>query len=215
MRLIRPAVCIAAIASVVALTAPSDAAPAYKPKTLVLTDDAGDGNGLNGQGFADAGSQATPVQAAGTDIVKVAYASTGFMQKKGRIYVPKCTGFTVKLTLGGAPMDQTIYRITGTGVQQDGLWWVQYSGGKATLRYGTADEAANLADHQIDLTTPAKVDGSTVTFTVLESDVKATGENLSKFRISTPGAHDRADLVAVTVPEWDELADSSSSFKPC
>jgi hypothetical protein len=215
MRLFRPAVCVAAIASVVALSAPSDAAPAFKPKTLVLTDTAGDGNGLNGQGFADAGSQATPAQAAGTDMVKVEYASTGYMLKKGRIFVPKCTGFTIKMTLSAAPMAQTIYRITGTGVNEDGLWWIQYSGGVATLRYGTADEASNLADHQINLTTPAKVDGSSVLFTILETDVKASGENLAKFKITAPGAHDRADLVALTVPEWDEVKDYDGTYKPC
>jgi hypothetical protein len=215
MRLLRPAVAVAALGVAVGLVVPSDAAPAYKPKTLVLTDDAGDGNGLNGQGLVDFGSVPTPVQNAATDITKVEYAGTGVMVKRGRIYVPTCTGFTVKLTLGAAPDATTIYRLTGNGVINDGLWWIQYSAGEATIRYGTSEEAGNLADHQIALSTPAKVVGSVVTFTVLEKDLKATGEKLQKFSISTPGAHDRADLVAVTVPEWDSVADHEGAFKPC
>lgn len=206
---------MAAVACGAALVVPSEAAPAFKPKTLVLTDAAGDGNALNGQGFVDAGSQATPVQNAATDIVKVEYASTGFMQKKGRTYVRKCTGFTIKLVLSAAPDAQTIYRITGNGVVNDGLWWIQYSGGEATLRYGTAAESENLEDHQVPLTTAAKVNGSTVLFTILETDLKGSGEKLASFRITTPGAHDRADLVALTVPAWDEVADSETDYKPC
>ena len=215
MRLIRPAVCVAALASFIALTAPSDAAPAYKSKKLVLTDDTGDGNGLNGQGLEDVGSVPTPVQVDGVDITKVEFSSTGFMAKRGRIYVPQCTGFTVKLTLAGAPMGNTIYRITGSGVNNDGTWWIVYSGGEAQIRYSTSAEDGNLVSHYLPLTTPAKVVGSTVLFTVLEKDVKATGEKLAKFRITAPGAHDRADLMAVTVPEWDRLADYEGDFKPC
>jgi hypothetical protein len=215
MRLIRPAVCLAALGVAAGLIAPSDAAPVYKAKKLVLADAAGDGNGLNGQGLEDVGSVSTPVQNAPFDITKVEYTGTGKMVKKGRIYVPTCTGFTITMTLGAAPDANTIYRITGNGVANDGLWWIQYNGGKATIRYGTEDEASNLADHQIDLSTPAKITGSVVTFTVLEKDLKATGEKLLKFSISAPGAHDRADLVALTVPEWDSVDDYDGVFKPC
>lgn len=215
MRIIRPALCLAAVACGAALVVPSQAAPVFKPKTLTLTDAAGDGNGLNGQGFVDAGSHPTPVQNAATDMLKVEYASTGFMQKKGRTYVRRCTGFTIKMVLSAAPDAGTIYRITGNGVVNDGLWWIQYSGGEATLRYGTAEESDNLEDHEVPLKTPAKVTGSTVLFTILEADLKGSGEKLSSFRITTPGAHDRADLVLLTVPAWDEVADSESDFKPC
>jgi hypothetical protein len=83
------------------------------------------------------------------------------------------------------------------------------------MRYSTAAEDEALESHYLPLTTPAKVDGSTVLFTVLEKDLKATGEKLTSFRMTAPGAHDRADLVAVTVPEWDEVADYEGEFKPC
>lgn len=215
VKLVRP-VAAAGVAGTLMLGLPAHAAaPVYKPKVLTLTDAKGDGNGLNGQGFVSGVSVPTPADNAGADFQKVEYRSTGVMVKKGTRYVPRCTGFTVKVTLGGAPASQTIYRLTGTGVANDGLWWIQYSGGEADIRYGTAAEAESLSDHTVPLTTPAKVVGSTITFTVLERDVKATGEKLTAFRITAPGAHNRADLVALTVPEWDEVADYEGVYRPC
>lgn len=219
MKIVRSCVALGA-AGALLLGVPAHAAvPTYKPKKLTLTDQAGDGNALNGQGNADFGSVATPVQAAGTDILKVEYASTGTMVKKGKTYVPSCTGFTVKVTLADAPMSNTIFRLTGVGFANDGLWWIQYDGSATTIRYGTQDESDNLNDHQTDLITPVKISGSTMTFTVKQADIKGTGEKLSTFRIGQPGAHDRAALTfqgtGATVPQWDQVADNPGVYKPC
>lgn len=217
MRFVRPALCLAAAASVLAFVVPSDAAPAYKSKTLTVADDTGDANAVNDQGLGLTDGSAPAVGYDGYDIVKLAYKSTGVMVKRGRLYVPRCTGFTVTMALAAAPGPQAIYRVTGVGVNQDALWWLQYDGKEATLRYGHADsgEVTGSTDDSITLKTPIKIAEGNMTWTVLESDVKATDEKLSKLRVSGIGASIRTTTGVVTVPQWDAIPEGDASFKPC
>ncbi|MDP9183462.1 MAG: hypothetical protein M3P04_11880 [Actinomycetota bacterium] len=221
MRFTRPAICVVAVASAIALTAPSDAAPTYKAKTLALADDKGDANGLNDQGLGLSDSSLPAAGYDGYDIVKLDYKGTGTMTKKGRIYVPKCTGFTVKMTFAAAPGPQSVIRVTGTGVVNDALWWLQYNGTRTTLRYGhSSDDVTGSTDDTIDLKTPAKVEGSSITWTVLESDVKASGEKLLKFTAAGIGASVRTNasvpgVGGATVPQWDAIPEGDASFKAC
>lgn len=218
MKLVRPALAVAAAGSLLALAVPSQAAtPAYKPKTLALTDDAGDGNGLNDQGLGLSDQNAPAAGYDGFDIVKLEYAGTGTMIKKGRVYLPQCTGFTVKMTFAGAVGPQTIIRVTGVGVNNDARWWIQQEGTASTIRYGHSDaaEATGSTDDQIALSTPAKVDGNTITWTVKEADVKATGEILQKFSVSGVGASVRLTTGVVTAPQWDAIPEGDALFKAC
>lgn len=216
MRLVRPVVCVAALASAIALTAPSDAAPAYKAKTLSISDAAGDGNALNDQGLGLADESLPAAGYDGYDIVKLDYKGTGKVVKKGRVFVSQCTGFTVAMTFKAAPGPQSIIRVTGVGVVNDALWWLQYDGTKTTLRYGhTDDSPTGSTSATVDLKTPAKVEGSTITWTVLESDVKGSGEKLQKLSLSGVGASVRTTTGVVTAPQWDAIPEGDASFKAC
>lgn len=217
MRPVRPAVCVAALASAIAFTAPSDAAPAYKAKSLSIADASGDANGLNDQGFGLADDSVAAAGYDPYDIVKLGYKSTGTMVKKGRTYVARCTGFTVTLTFKAAPGPQSIIRVTGVGPVNDALWWLQYDGTKTTLRFGHTDDAepTGSTDDSVDLTKPAKIVGSSITWTVLESDVKASGEKLLKFAATGVGASVRTTTGVVTAPQWDAIPEGDASFKPC
>lgn len=216
MRLMRPVVVAAALLSAVVLTAPSDAAPVYKAKSLSITDASGDGNAINDQGLGVTDSSAPAAGVDGYDIIKLDYLGTGKMIKKGRVYLPNCTGFTVKLTFKGAIGPQAIIRVTGVGTVNDARWWLQYDGTKTTIRYGhTSSDVTGSTDVTATLTTPAKVDGATLTFTVLEADVKATDEKLQKLTLSAVGASVRTTTGVVTAPQWDAIPEGSASFKAC
>ena len=221
MKLVRPVLCLALASAVITLSAPSDAAPAYKAKTLSIADVSGDANGLNDQGLGLADANVPAAGVDGYDILKLDYKGTGVMVKKGRIYVPRCTGFTVKMTFAAAPGPQSVIRVTGIGTVNDALWWLQYTGTATTLRYGhSSDDVTGSTDDTIDLKTPAKVEGSSITWTVLESDVKATGEKLLKFTASGIGASVRTNgsvpgVGGVTVPQWDAIPEGDASFKSC
>jgi len=218
MKLVRPAVCVATLGALVALAVPSQAAPpAYKGKTLSVADDTGDGNGLNDQGLGLADTSVPAVGYDGYDIVKVDYLGTGTMTKKGRRFIPKCTGFTVSMTFAAAPGPQSIIRVTGSGTVQDALWWIQLEGTEGSIRYGHTDSAepTGSTDDTVVLSTPVKIDGSTITWTVTENDVKATGETLQKLRINGIGASVRTTTGVVTAPQWDAIPEGDLSFKPC
>ena len=215
MRLIRPALAVAGLATAFAFAVPSDAAPAYKAKSFHLADAKGDGNSLNDQGLGLNDSSVAAAGVDGYDILGVDYKGTGKMVKRGRVYIPQCTGFTVTMTFGAAPGPSSIIRATGTGVANDLLWWLQYDGKATTLRYGHDDGSVTGTDDSIDLKTPAKVAGSSITWTVLESDVKATGEKLQKFSVSGIGASVRTNTGVVTAPQWDSIPEGDSSYKAC
>ena len=214
MRLIRPALAVTLVASAFAFALPSDAAPAYKAKSFHLADAKGDGNSLNDQGLGLNDSSVAAAGVDGYDILGVDYKGTGTMVKKGRVYIPQCTGFTVTMTFAAAPGPSSIIRATGTGVANDLLWWLQY-GKASTLRYGHDDGSPTGTDDSIDLKTPVKVSGSKITWTVLESDVKATGEKLQKLTVSGIGASVRTNTGVVTAPQWDAIPEGDSAFKAC
>lgn len=205
MKLVRP---VLALTSGLALALGSTASfAAAKPAVLNLTDPAGDANALNGQGGVTGdpfNGTGTPVGSqADKDIVSEVFTST---------YAKKaCTGFTVDLTFTGTPGTNTNFRVLGTGPVNTSTWWLTYNGTRSYIRYsaGTAASA--------DLATPVVVKDKTVTFTVLEADLKATGESLKSFVLTGPGADIRTLVpgAGVTLPMWDTLPESDKTFKPC
>lgn len=222
-RLVRPVLAIAAAGALALSVLPADAAPA----ALVLPDPAGDANGVNGQGFGDlvplpTDTSTGPLSAASLDILNVTLASTGTdkVVKKGKrtTKVFECTGFTATLELGAAPFESAIYRITGAGVNNGTIFWLNFTsdpadGQRAYLQFdgGSSDP---LASSSVDV--PFKVDGSKVVFTVSSASLKAAGEKLSSFTWSGIGAHSRTSLIAVVVPQFDELVPTDAGFyTPC
>lgn len=199
MRLpLRSAVAVAAAATAVLATSSSAAT-----KPLVLTDPKGDAF-LTDQGTGTFGGVPGPSQAS-KDVVSLTMAPL-----PGK----KCTGYSVVLELAGAPSTNTVYRVLGTTAKNTSLFWLQYdnnpvNGTRTQLRYSDGTSVA------VPLTTPAKVDGSKITFTVLEKDVKTAGEKLSALTIQAPGVDIRTSTGAATVPAHDSLDNEDKSFKVC
>ena len=230
MRLVRPVLCLATAGALALVVVPAGAAapPKYAPKTFGYADVANDANGLNDQGLVTIVTDSGPSNVAGGqpnaafDITKVDYASTGTMVKKGKKFFPQCTGFTVTVTLGAAPAtSQAVYRVLGTSPVNDLHWWLEYADGAADLRYGHTDssQATGGTDDSVALTTPVKVGANSLTFTITEKDVKASGDKLQALKLSGLSAEVRsvADLVAVTatVPKWDDTPVTDGPFKVC
>lgn len=193
--------------------AATSAAP--KPKTLDLADPASDANAINAEGAATgcAGpacvdGTATPVGSQDSkDIVKMSLAST--FAKVGKTSV--CNGFTITMTFTGAPDTTTNYRMLATSDIDTAAWWVQYNGTKTTLRY------SNGTATTVDLAKPAVVKDKTITFTVTEADIKASGETLKSLNLSSIGADIRTSVNSgtLTVPMWDQIPAGDGSYKPC
>ena len=199
-RLLRPALGLA-LASAAVLAASAGAAP----KPLVLKDAAGDANALNGQGILDNAGSPGPGSQAGKDILSVTLAS---------IPGKTCTGYTVAVQLAAAPTTNTIYRVLGTTAKNSSLFWLQYDNnpvGGTTSRLRYSDGTTRI----VDLTKPAVVKGSTITFTVIEKDLKAAGEKLSALTVLGPGVDVRSSTGVLTVPSWDVVEDEAKTFKPC
>lgn len=196
--LLRPAAGLALLsAAVLSLSASA----ATKP--LVLTDPKGDAF-LTDQGTATFGSVPGPSQDS-KDVVSLTLAPL-----PGKT----CTGYSVVLELAGAPSSNTVYRVLGTTAKNTSLFWLQYdnnpvNGTRTQLRYSDGTSVS------VPLTTPAKVDGSKITFTVLEKDVKAAGEKLASLTIAAPGVDIRTSTGAATVPAHDSLDNEDQSFKVC
>lgn len=205
-RLLRPALGLAAAAALVLAGSASAA-----PNALTLTDAKGDANAINGQGLEPGlGDNSGPVQKADSDLVSVSFASTGVKAKKGFT----CTGFTATVELAAPAGSQAVYRVTGTGVTNASQFWLQYNnaptGVTTTIRHN--DGAAKTTP----LSTPAKLEGNKIVFTVLEKDLKAAGEKLASFKMGTLGADARTSTGAATVPAWDTIdPDEAKSFAPC
>lgn len=223
MKITRPALAVAAVAALTLGLLPAEAAPA----TVVLKDAVGDANAVNGQGFGDVIGTPTdtstgPASVAALDIVSVTLASTGTTRKvkqgKKVVSVFDCTGFTATLELGAAPFASAIYRITGVGVNNGSIFWLNFTsdpveGQRGYLQFdgGSSDP---LSSSTVDV--PFKVEGSKVVFTVSSSTLKAAGEKLTSFTWSGIGGHSRTSLVAVVVPQVDELVPTDAGFyTPC
>lgn len=229
MRILRPAVALAVATCTVALVLPSDAAPRYRSKTLSYSDTADDANAVNGQGIAEIFAEDFPDNVAagqpvdGYDVVKVTYTSTGVMVKKGKRYYPLCTGFVVRVLLGGAPeKSNTMYRVLATTPNNDGHWWLQYANGAAELRFGhlDPDEPTGTTDESVALAVPAKLTATSITFTVTAKDAKASGEKITSLKMSELSTEVRSKITSptggyATVPKWDGTAVDGRTFKPC
>ncbi|MDP3711095.1 MAG: hypothetical protein Q8R60_01255 [Mycobacteriales bacterium] len=217
MKLTRPALALAAVAALAVGLVPAQAAQG----PVVLTDVAGDANGVNGQGLVDGGpnNMATaPASMASMDIVSVTLTNTGTTRKvkqgKKVVSVFDCTGFTATLELGAAPFQSAIYRVTGTAPVNVGTWWLTFTndatGALGQVQY-SADGADPLAGGVVDV--PVKVEGSKVTWTVSKGVIKTTGEKLG-FDWSGIGAHSRVIAGVATVPLIDDTP-AETFFKPC
>ena len=198
-RLLRPA---AGVALAAAAVLSMSASAATKP--LVLTDAKGDAT-LADQGTGTFGHTPGPSQDS-KDFVSLTLAPL-----PGK----KCTGYTAVVELAGAPSSNTVYRVLGSTAVNTSLFWLQYdnnpiAGTTSRLRYNDGSGAKF-----VDLTTPAKVDGSKITFTVLEKDVKAANEKLASLKIELPGADVRTSTGVATVPSYDVLENEDKSFKVC
>lgn len=184
------------------------AAGAAGPATLKIKDAVGDANAFNDQGSGELPAPNPGVGSqAGKDIVDITYATL----KKGG----KCVGFTATLKLSGPAEANTLYRLRGKGTFNTNLWWLQYDGDRTTVRW-SSDPNEPLASGSGGLKSPAVVAGSTITWKVVESDLKMSGEKLAAFVLSGPGSDIRTSTPAVTAPQWDALpVDPAKSFKPC
>jgi hypothetical protein len=201
VRRLRPVLAVA-VAGAVSLAVSASAASA----PLVLTDAKGDANGVNGQGVADQNGQPGPGSQDGKDILGLTLTPTG-----GK----KCTGYTAVVELAAAPTSNTHYRVLGTTAKNTSLFWLQYdnnplAGTTSVLRYNDGSGAK-----VVDLSTPVKVAGSKLTFTVTAKDLKAAGEKLAGLAVLAPGVDVRTSTGRATVPSWDVLPESDKSFKPC
>lgn len=209
-RLIRPTAALALAAAAVLASGASAA-----PNALLLEDAKGDANAVNGQGMATgAGDHAGPLQKADSDIVSVAFASTGTTKKVKGKSVFTCTGFTVTMELAAPAGSNAVYRVLGGGVVNASQFWLQYNnaptGKTSTMRHN--DGAAKTTP----LVAEAKLDGNKIVFAVTEKDLKAAGEKLASFKMGALGADVRSSTGAATVPSWDNIdVDETKVFSPC
>jgi hypothetical protein len=217
VKLTRPALALAAVAALAVGLVPAQAAQG----PVVLTDVAGDANGINGQGFVDGGPNnmaSGPASMASMDIVSVTLANTGTTRKvkqgKKVVTVFDCTGFTATLELGAAPFQSAIYRIVGNGPVNVTQWWLTFTndatGATGALEYDSGD-GTPLSGGVVDV--PVTVDNNKVTWTVKTSAIKASGEKLG-FDWSAIGAHSRVIAGVATVPLIDDTP-AETFFKPC
>jgi hypothetical protein len=213
MKLVRPAlVASAAIVSVLGLSA--SAAPSTAPRTLVVTDTAGDANGLNDQGFgAGPAGTATPGSQAALDIVKATLADYGTTKvvKKKKVFT--CQGFTLSIKMAGAVgKTPAIYRLLGSTTANDGIFQLYWnngaSGAKTEVRYGAGD-----ADDTAALSTPAKIVNDTIIITVTKADMALFGDKPGN-EISDFVVQDSISSGATFLPQVDQAV-SPASFVMC
>jgi hypothetical protein len=214
MPVVRSSLLAAAVCSLVLAGHAGAATPTAKK--LQLTDAAGDANGVNDQGTGVGVSNGSPGPGSqpSKDILGVSYAST-LVKKAG---VVTCSGFTVTLKLAAPPdASGTLYRVDGKGVTDASLWWLQYDGATTKVRWSDGTSSNPLSSGSVALVNAAVVSGSSITFRVTESDLKASNERPKGFVISAPGADVRSVIPnAATVPQWDILpTDDGKTFKPC
>lgn len=179
MKLARPVLAAAAaglaLFSVGAQAAPSVVTPA-KTAPTTITDQAGDANGINGEGFATVPAVATgPASAAGADILSISWQTlVKTTSPKAKTGTPD--GMKVVMTLSAAPMQQVIYRVTG-GTADCTTFWFTYStfaDGKttSTLQHncpGYVAPATSTSSTESIALDPPKIEGKTITWTVPKS----------------------------------------------
>ena len=209
-----------AVVPVVALVlAPSAMAAKAKPKpkplppskALVITDQAGDANGVNSQSHIAEGapSASGPGQRTAADILEVS-----FSRLDDRFTV---LGLVATMKLSAAPDQGTIYRIQASAGECT-MFWISYSfpaGGSpsASLRQDCTGE---------DLSSPidAKVTGELITFTLpfsaMPKSIKVGTPVFSAFgetkgHAQTPELPE-AGSVGPTVPTIDETVIAADSY---
>ncbi len=198
------ALVLAAAAASPALAAPKKGLPAAKP--LVITDKAGDANGLNSQSHL---APADPSQSGGGERSAADLLSVSL----GRLDNGKAvTGLKVTFTLAAAPDQGTIYRLQAA-TPDCSTFWIAY----AVPIGGTANASLreNCSGTAVSTPVSATVKGSTITVTVpfalMPKSVKA-GTTLSDVFGETKG-HAATPATSPTVPTIDETAISPAVYK--
>lgn len=188
-----------------------------KPAAVTVTDQAGDANALNGQGFG------LPVPATATgpasygsgDVLSLAWQTLVTSKKVGNKTISKPTGMKVTMALSGAPQINTIYRVTG-GTAECTVFWFTYSslaGGAptATLQHncpGFVPAGATGTSENVVLD-GVKIEGSTITWTVPGSVLPKAfkvGTQLTGLSGHTRMYAGTSVTGGATVPAMDEAA---------
>lgn len=213
MNVRRTAVVGLALVAVAASPAFAGAKKLAPAKPLVVTDKAGDANGINGQSHigqaadpaADVDpSQSGPGQRSAADLLAVSLGR----QDDGKTV----TGLTATFTLGAAPDQGTIYRLQAS-TPDCSTFWVAYSvpvGGAptATLRENCSGTAvvtpvtAVIKDSTITVSLPFSAMPKTIKLGTVFSGLFAE----TKGHASTPAA-------SPTIPTIDDTAISAGTYK--
>ena len=178
-----------------------------KTKPVTITDQAGDANAVNGEGFTTVPATATPAQDAGADILSISWQTLVKNRALG--------GMQVVMTLSAPPQTQTIYRATG-GTSDCTTFQFNYAafadGATATSLQdncpGFTPSSATSTTETVKLS-PAVISGNTITWTLPKNLVPAgfkPGAALTGL-----GGHTRlyagTSLTGgATVPQLDEAA---------
>ena len=153
--------------AVAAVVAGAASAGAAGPAPVVLTDLAGDANGINDQGVVPQSVEfaTAPASYGGLDFTRVSLTSVGTAKA--------CRGFILSMEFA-APVDPSvpaIYRLQGdadgNGVFQIYLDNAVGHGSQAVVRHGVGDE-----DRTTPLRTPARITGNKIQFIVTAADLK-------------------------------------------
>ena len=201
---------LAAIGLLAVVGTGASAAPAPF-KAVAITDAAGDGNALNGQGLTDAPSTATPANYSGGDIVGISWVTNGTKAKPN--------GFTVTMTLSAAPGPSTIFRVT-TATAECSTFWLNYSAtadGKLTqsLQHNCPGFVSASATGTTESVTLANVvvKDKTIVWTVKASELPkavVAGTTLTELSGHTRFYAGTGATGGATVPMIDEAAGDGS-----
>jgi hypothetical protein len=197
---------LAAIGGLVVLAVPGNAATA-KPQ---IVDPAGDANGINGQGLVVGLPNVStgPAQMASADIQKVLFQTTFVTKRVNGVLKKVPTGFTVTMTLGGAPLPETFYRITTTASGCGSLWFeygTDVTQGGTTVRCLTEDLSPTAKD-KVYKVPEATVKGSSIIWKIAKSQIPV-GTSLSELAAQT-----RLNPAVITAPSLDETSLTNSSY---
>lgn len=216
MRITRLAPALALVGICLTASLASAASTPKPPGSVTVTDQGGDGNGINSQGdLAPIPATKTPGQVAGADILSITYGSTFTTAKVKGKTVYTVTGLKVVMTLAGPPQGNVIFRATpevGECTTFD-LSFQLYAGGKNSswLRDNCPGFAKDLPtdtyeDVPLDSATAS---GNTITWLMrkgksLPASIKpgAVFENLSGHTRFVIGAN---GVGVATAPVLDEI----------
>lgn len=219
---------IAAVLAVPALLSTAHAAPpAAPPRPLVASDQAGDANAVNNQGIHEVdvpSGTVTPVSLAQYDLRSLTIAPTGSIatRKAGRRTVRyfRCTGFTATVELAGPPQSlATMYRVEANRAPHhggNGMFWLEHKHlpheePVTDLRFYKDPAVPTSPQVYVPLRTPARIEGTKITFTVTAADLAQAGERLGALRLTQLGADVRGYEAKVASPLWDQLVAGPSA----